>query len=138
MNHRGGRRALPPAMPTPSPEDDFTIAPASEAKTAGSLRRHSRTLSHHGVLFLDEFTEFRRDGVAAAPRVGTHLTPAMCNPTNLREDKPPREACELHGETDPAVLRLALKAVDKDGYWWVQCGACDTGWQVPYYAESVG
>jgi hypothetical protein len=47
-------------------------------------------------------------------------------------------ACELHGETDPNVLRLALKAVERDGYWWVQCGACDTGWQVPYYAESVG
>ena len=37
--------------------------------------------------------------------------------------------CELHGETDPAVLRLALKAVERDGYWWVQRGACDIGWQ---------
>jgi hypothetical protein len=25
--------------------------------------------------------------------------------------------CELHGETDPAVLRLGLKATEKDGYW---------------------
>jgi hypothetical protein len=31
--------------------------------------------------------------------------------------------CELHGETDPAVLRLALKAVERDGDWWVQCSA---------------
>jgi hypothetical protein len=46
--------------------------------------------------------------------------------------------CELHGETDPAVLWFALKAVEKDRYWWVQCSACDTGWQVPHYAESVG
>jgi len=46
--------------------------------------------------------------------------------------------CELHGETDPDVLRFALKAVEKDSYWWVQCSACDTGWQVPHYAESVG
>ena len=47
--------------------------------------------------------------------------------------------CELHGEgVDPAVLRLALKVTDKDGYWWVQCGACDTGWAVPHYAEVTG
>jgi hypothetical protein len=46
--------------------------------------------------------------------------------------------CELHAETDPAMLRLALKIVDKDGYWWVQCSTCDTAWQVPFYVESVG
>ena len=46
--------------------------------------------------------------------------------------------CELRGETDHAVLRLALKATEKDGYGWVQFSACDSGWQVPYYAESVG
>jgi len=46
--------------------------------------------------------------------------------------------CELQGETDPDVLRFALKAVEKDGYWRVQCSACDSGWQVPYVAESVG
>jgi hypothetical protein len=38
------------------------------------------------------------------------------------------------------VLRVILKV--KDGavgdYWWVECGASDTAWQVPYYAESVG
>jgi hypothetical protein len=22
--------------------------------------------------------------------------------------------------------------------WWVECSACDTAWQVPHYAESVG
>jgi hypothetical protein len=46
--------------------------------------------------------------------------------------------CEFVSATDAAVLRLALKATDKDGYWWVDFSACDTACQVPYYAESVG
>jgi hypothetical protein len=25
-----------------------------------------------------------------------------------------------------------LKATEKEGYWWVTCGACDAGWQVPH------
>jgi hypothetical protein len=35
-NHRGGRRALPAAMPSPSPADDLTRAPARERSAAGS------------------------------------------------------------------------------------------------------
>jgi len=49
--------------------------------------------------------------------------------------------CELACETDAAGLRVLLKAQAGRGgdYWWVTCGACDTGWQVPFYAEaSVG
>jgi hypothetical protein len=48
--------------------------------------------------------------------------------------------CEYVSETDPAVLKVLLKIKDGAGgsYWWVECGACDTGWQVPYYVESVG
>jgi hypothetical protein len=47
--------------------------------------------------------------------------------------------CEFVGVSDPAVLRVLLKVKDGAGgdYWWVECGACDTAWQVPYYAESV-
>jgi hypothetical protein len=37
--------------------------------------------------------------------------------------------CEFASETDVALLRVVLKVRD---------GACDAGWQVPYYAESVG
>jgi hypothetical protein len=57
------------------------------------------------------------------------------------EDQPPRGAvCEFASETDAAMLRVILKVKDGAGgdYWWVECGACDTAWQVPHYAESVG
>jgi hypothetical protein len=39
------------------------------------------------------------------------------------------------------MIRLILKVRDGmgEGYWWVECGACDFVWQVPHYApESVG
>jgi hypothetical protein len=47
--------------------------------------------------------------------------------------------CEFASETDPTVLKVLLKVKDGAGgsYRWVECGACDCGWQVPYYAESV-
>ena len=47
---------------------------------------------------------------------------------------------EFAFDTAAAVLRILLKVKDGAGgnYWWVQCSACDTGWQVPYIAESVG
>jgi hypothetical protein len=47
--------------------------------------------------------------------------------------------CEFASATDAAVVRVLLKIRDGAGgdYWWVECGACDTAWQVPYYAESV-
>jgi hypothetical protein len=47
--------------------------------------------------------------------------------------------CEHRDTTDPVLVRAILKIQERDGYWWVQCGACDGGWQVPFYAvESVG
>jgi hypothetical protein len=38
------------------------------------------------------------------------------------------------------VLRVILKVRDgmAPGYWWVRCHSCDSAWQVPHYAESVG
>ena len=45
--------------------------------------------------------------------------------------------CEQRDATDPAVIRAVLKFQEREGYWWVQCGACDGGWQVPFYAQSV-
>jgi hypothetical protein len=47
--------------------------------------------------------------------------------------------CEFASETDPAVLRVILKFKDSAGgeYWWVECGTCECGWQIPRYAESA-
>jgi hypothetical protein len=44
--------------------------------------------------------------------------------------------CEFVSETDPAKLRYILKVKDglSPGYWWVECSACSTCWQVPHYA----
>jgi putative DNA primase/helicase len=41
---------------------------------------------------------------------------------------------------DPGLLRAVLKVRDGagGGYWWVECGTCECGWQVPHYAESGG
>jgi hypothetical protein len=52
----------------------------------------------------------------------------------------PAGQCEHRHTSNPALLRVILKVRDGAGgrYWWVECGACDTAWQVPYYAESVG
>jgi hypothetical protein len=46
--------------------------------------------------------------------------------------------CEFASETDAAMLRVLLKVTDNDDYDGVECGSCDTAWQVPHYAESVG
>jgi len=61
---------------------------------------------------------------------------------DLLEAKTSRHAgqCEYVSEIDAAVLRVILKVKDGagGGYWWVECGSCDAGWQVTHYAESVG
>ena len=48
--------------------------------------------------------------------------------------------CEFASETEAAMLRVILKVKDGAGgdYWWVGCHSCDSAWQVPHYAESVG
>lgn len=46
--------------------------------------------------------------------------------------------CEHRDTTDPAILRAVLKVRDGAGgdYWWVECGTCRYGWQVPHYAAA--
>jgi hypothetical protein len=47
--------------------------------------------------------------------------------------------CRYVNESDPAQLQVLLKVKDgaAGGYWWVECGSCTAGWQVPYYAAEV-
>jgi hypothetical protein len=46
--------------------------------------------------------------------------------------------CEHRYSSDPALLRAILKVRPgaNEGYWWVQCSACEYGWQVPHYQSS--
>jgi hypothetical protein len=62
-----------------------------------------------------------------------------CDPLDSKTSRHAGE-CEFASATDAAVLKIVLKVKDGagGGYWWVECGACDTAWQVPYYAENVG
>jgi hypothetical protein len=47
--------------------------------------------------------------------------------------------CEFKDTTDPDVTRVLLRITEKDGYWWVECAGCESGWHVPFYAqERVG
>jgi hypothetical protein len=74
--------------------------------------------------------------------VATLILEFLPRETDPLDPKTSRHAgeCEFAFETDAAVLRILLKVEGGAGgnYWWVQCSACDTGWQVPHYAESVG
>jgi hypothetical protein len=66
----------------------------------------------------------------------------LCREMDLLDAKTSRHMgeCEFAAETDPAVLWVILKVKDGagGGYWWVECGSCEAGWQVAHYAESVG
>lgn len=42
--------------------------------------------------------------------------------------------CQYASETDPAVIRLALRVKPGlgEGYDWVECIGCEVGWQLPH------
>ena len=48
--------------------------------------------------------------------------------------------CEHRDTSDPALLRAILKVRDGagGGYWWVECSACDCGWQVSHFSAENG
>ena len=64
----------------------------------------------------------------------------MFGSTPMTVHPPPRGPVRARDTSDPALLEALLKVRDGagGGYYWVECGACDAGWQVPHYAESVG
>jgi hypothetical protein len=90
-------------------------------------------LSTHMVDFLDPTLQEHFHEAPADHR--TRLD--QLDPSTFRQ----APQCEHRRTTDPVLLRAILKLRDGAGgdYWWVECSACDCGWQVPHYAtESVG
>ena len=44
--------------------------------------------------------------------------------------------CEHRNVTDPTIVKAILRVLDREDYWYVQCGTCDIGWQVAYFAAA--
>jgi hypothetical protein len=63
--------------------------------------RHSRTLGHHGVLFLDKLTEFRRDAIGSlrGPGRGIDLGVERANGPGLPTGTTPCKGSDLQGGT---------------------------------------
>jgi hypothetical protein len=38
--------------------------------------------------------------------------------------------CEHRDTTDPSILRAIVRVHYRESYWWVECSACDSAWQV--------
>lgn len=38
--------------------------------------------------------------------------------------------------TEPSIVKAILTVRDRENYWYVQSGTCETGWQVAFYAEE--
>jgi hypothetical protein len=43
--------------------------------------------------------------------------------------------CEHRDLIEPGIVKALLTVQERDDYWYVQCGTCETGWQVPFYAS---
>jgi hypothetical protein len=77
---------------------------------------------------------------SAGPRTSTRSPPAIVlgsipfDPATFRH----AGQCEHRDTSDPALLRAILKVRDGagGGYWWVECGTYECGWQVPHYAVA--
>jgi hypothetical protein len=54
--------------------------------------------------------------------------PAQLDPVDPRTARHLPQ-CEFASETNPGTLKVLLKVRERDGYWWVECGSCEAGWQ---------
>jgi hypothetical protein len=76
----------------------------------------------------------------AGPRASRRSPPTVVFGSTPYDPSTFRHAgqCEHRYTSDPAPLRAILKVRDGAGrdYWWVECGTCEFGWQVPHYAVA--
>jgi hypothetical protein len=85
----------------------------------------------------------RTRALGCGVRLRDRALPRAPNPAGRLDPVDPRTTrhlpqCEFASETNPATLKVLLKVRERDGYWWVDCGSCEAGWQVPFYAASIG
>ena len=46
-------------------------------------------------------------------------------------------SCEHRDLTDPHIVKALLTVTARENYWYVLCGTCQCGWQVPFYAAEA-
>jgi hypothetical protein len=68
------------------------------------------------------------------PRVDTRTRLDPWDPATFRHGG----ECEHRDTTDSTIVKAILRVHDREDYWWVECSACEYGWQVPYYAAESG
>jgi hypothetical protein len=42
--------------------------------------------------------------------------------------------CEHRDLTEPSIVKAILTVLQRENYWYVQCGTCMCGWQTAFYA----
>ena len=68
----------------------------------------------------------------AEPRADTRKRQDPLDPATFRH----APECEHRDVIDPAIVRAILTVTDRENYWAVTCGTCDTIWQVAYFAAG--
>jgi len=69
------------------------------------------------------------------PRVDTRTRLNPLDPSTFRH----APECEHRDTIDPVIVNAILTILERETYWYVQCSACNCGWQTFFYAaESDG